>query len=507
MNTIQRITAVFVAVLISVSASAFDDGLTRSTPEEQGASSRAVAELFQDLEEGGFEVHGLMILRHDKVIAEHWWAPYGPEYTHAMYSSTKTFTAAAIGFAVQEGLVSIEDRVMDFFPELLPEKIPAGLPDLKVKHLLSMSAGHATTSYPGNGSDQVRSFLATEFAHEPGTSFAYDITCSHMLSRIITKVTGISLFEYLKPRLLDSIGISGDIVWEMDYDGCNMGNGGMHSRTSDLAKFGLFLKNRGRWNGQQLLDPKWIDEMTTPHIYQHPERTAEENSKDDGSQGYGYQTWMGRNGSYRAIGASNQVILVMPQYDLVVASNGSIRDENGFNDIIYKFASTLSDRKLKPEKGFSLSDALSGYALATPFEKGDGASAVKSCTRRYRMHVNELDITNISFRFDAAGNCFMTIESAGSVNNIPFGLDCWLYGQTDRRILGGRSVYPNPMGTTPYVTAGYCSWAEKDRLDAYSLSMFNVGSADTFHISFDADNITVNAGRTVLTGTLIKTTL
>ena len=103
-----------------------------------------------------------------------------------MYSNTKTYTAAAIGFAVQEGLLSEEDRVMDFFPELLPKELPAGLEKLKVKHLLSMSAGHASTSYPGSGKAQIKAFLATPFAHEPGTSFAYDITCSHVLSHIIT---------------------------------------------------------------------------------------------------------------------------------------------------------------------------------------------------------------------------------------------------------------------------------------------------------------------------------
>ena len=117
-----------------------------------------------------------------------------------------------------------------------------------------------------------------------------------MLSHIITKVSGVSIYEYLKPRLLDPLGIE-DVVWEMDNDGYNMGNGGSHMKTSDMAKMGLFLINKGKWNGQQLLDPAWIEAATTPHIYQHPERTPEENENaaDDGSQGYGYQIWMGRH--------------------------------------------------------------------------------------------------------------------------------------------------------------------------------------------------------------------
>ena len=94
-----------VAVLLAAFASAFayNDGLPRSTPEAEGVDPQAIVQFFQDLDQSGLEIHSIMILRHGKVIAEHWWEPYGPEYTHAMYSFTKTMTQAAVGFAVQEG--------------------------------------------------------------------------------------------------------------------------------------------------------------------------------------------------------------------------------------------------------------------------------------------------------------------------------------------------------------------------------------------------------------------
>ena len=327
---------------------AYDDGLTRSTPEEQGVPSETIARFFKMIEEKGYDMHGLMMLRHGKVIAEHWWAPYAPQYQHAMYSATKTFTGIAVGFAVKEGLLNIEDKVISFFPDLLPDTISPQLAKLSVKHLLTMSVGHASTTYAGSGNSQVRSFLAAHFAHEPGTSFAYNITASHMLSHIITKVSGVSIYEYLKPRLFDPLGIE-DVIWEMDNDGYNMGNGGSHMKTSDLAKMGLFLINKGKWNGKQLLDPAWIEAATTPHIYQHPERTPEENENaaDDGSQGYGYQIWMGRQHSYRAIGGQNQLIMVIPEYDFVLVCHSRIGDEAGFNNLIYDMLPTMSDKKLK----------------------------------------------------------------------------------------------------------------------------------------------------------------
>jgi CubicO group peptidase (beta-lactamase class C family) len=467
----------------------YEDGLSRSTPEEQGVPSETIANFFKQVEEKGYDVHGLMMIRHGKVIAEHWWAPYAPQYQHAMYSATKTFTGTAVGFAVQEGLLNIEDKVTSFFPDLLPDTISPQLAELSVKHLLTMSVGHASISYAGSGDSQVRSFLATPFAHEPGTAFAYDITASHMLSHIITKVTGLTLYEYLKPRLLDPLGIK-DVIWEMDNDGYNMGNGGSHMKTSDLAKMGLFLLNKGKWDGKQLLDPKWIEAATTPHIYQHPEKTPEENENaaDDGSQGYGYQIWMGRNHSYRAIGGQNQLIMVIPEYDFIFVCHSMIRDEAGFNKLIYDMLPSMSDKKLTANKSFDLNAAISGYEIKKPFE-GTSTTKVTMGTRRYKMDENALGITSTLFRFDGTGNCYITFITASAIHNIPFGLNTWLYGMTDRTLAMSRSAYPNTMGITPVRTAGTCSWKTANQLSAYYLSMFNPGATETFQFTFDGDKL------------------
>jgi CubicO group peptidase (beta-lactamase class C family) len=469
--------------------SGFEDGLSRSTPEEQGVPSETIARFFEQVKEKGYDVHGLMMIRHGKVIAEHWWAPYAPQFQHAMYSATKTFTGTAVGFAVQEGLLKIEDKVISFFPELLPDTISPQLAQLTVRHLLTMSVGHASTQYAGSGKSQVRSFLAAKFAHDPGPSFAYNITASHMLSHIITKVSGVSIYEYLKPRLLDPLGIE-DVIWEMDNDGINMGNGGSHMKTSDLAKMGLFLINKGKWNGKQLLNPEWIEAATTPHIFQHPERTPEENENvaDDGSQGYGYQIWMGRQHSYRAIGGQNQLIMVIPDYDFILVCHSSIGDEAGFNKLIYDMLPSMSDRVLKADKSFDLKKAIAGYEIKRPFENTT-ITKVTMNTRRYKIEENPSGISSLLFRFDGSGNCFLTFISAGAIHNIPFGLDSWLYGMTDRTLSGTRSVYPNTMGVSPVHTAGICTWTSTDKLSAYYLSMFNPGSAETFNFTFEGDEL------------------
>jgi len=189
---------------------------------------------------------------------------------------------------------------------------------------------------------------------------------------------------------------------------------------------GLFLINKGKWNGKQLLDPSWIEASVTPHIYQHPELTPEENEKadDDGSQGYGYQIWMGRHHTYRAIGGQNQLIMVAPDYDFVLVCHSSIGDEAGFNQLIYDMLPAMSDKKLRPNNAFNLNTEISRYAIKIPFE-GTSVSRVTTGTRRYRMDENASGILSTLFRFDSEGNCFLTFVTAGAIHNIPFGVDQW----------------------------------------------------------------------------------
>lgn len=497
MKKIQTISVIASLLLgLQAGAAQYSDGLPRSTPEAQGVRSEAIAEAFQKIAAKGYDVHGLMILRHGYVIAEHWWAPYAPEFQHAMYSATKTFTGCAVGLAVQEGYLKVSDKVISFFPDLIPAEMPEYLEDLTVEHLLTMSCGHASTRYAGSGAEQVRNFLATPFSSKPGTVFAYDVACSHMLSHILTRATEMSTYDFLKPRLLDKLGIE-DPVWEMDLDGVNMGNGGMHLKTSDLAKLGQFLLNGGQWNGEQILNKEWVEAQTTPHIFQRPGVSEEENMKDDGGQGYGYQTWMGRHNSYRAIGGCNQLSMVIPEYDLVVACTSNVRDEAGFNQVFYEMLESMSPKRLKPNKTFSLESAIKDYAYPVPYESVGEQYALRNCTKIYDLCQNDSGYSKVSLRFDGEGNCTVTLETSTAIHNHQYGLGKWVMGSTDRRISQSFS-YPNPMDVTAVRTAGRCAWLEPSVLSVTLMSMFNVGSTETivFDLKSDRLTMTIRSGRT-----------
>ena len=144
---------------------------SRVTPESVGIPSQAVLDLLDELYRYGIEMHSFMLLRHGKVCAEGWWKPYGPQIPHIMFSFSKSLTSTAIGFAVQEGLLSLDDRLVDLFPDKLPENPSENLQKATVRHLLMMGCGHETEIPDlGRGEpDWIAAFLHHPFVYEPGT--------------------------------------------------------------------------------------------------------------------------------------------------------------------------------------------------------------------------------------------------------------------------------------------------------------------------------------------------
>ena len=184
--------------------------LPRSTPEQQGISSGAISKFLEAIKKSGQEFHSLMIVRHGHVVAEGWWAPYSAEHRQQLYSLSKSFTSTAIGLAVDEGLLSVEDPVIKFYPDWLPENISENLAALKVKHLLMMGVGHDKDSIQileasAPGVPWEKTFLSLPVVYAPGTRFLYNSGASFMLSSIVKKVTGLSSPSILKTAVVRSV--------------------------------------------------------------------------------------------------------------------------------------------------------------------------------------------------------------------------------------------------------------------------------------------------------------
>src|SRR2546421_7508184 len=244
--------------------------LPRSVPEAEGVSSNNIIQFLDATAKSKTEFHSFMLLRHGKVIAEGWWNPYRADLKHTLYSCSKSFTATAIGFAVQEKRFSLDDKVISFFPNNLPDTVSKNLSELTVKDVLMMSDGQEpdpTFPVASKDTNWIKGFLATPVVHEPGTQFLYNSLGTYMLSAIVQKSTGQKTIDYLKPRLFDPLGIGGE-DWETDWQGINTGGGGVRLKTEDMAKFAELFLQKGNWNGKQILPASWVEEASSMKIMQ-----------------------------------------------------------------------------------------------------------------------------------------------------------------------------------------------------------------------------------------------
>ncbi|MFB7946388.1 serine hydrolase domain-containing protein [Kitasatospora phosalacinea] len=293
--------------------------LPRSAPSAVGVSSRAVGALLDRLEELPIECHSLLVVRRGQVVAEGWWAPYSAERPHLLYSLTKSFTAVAVGLAVADGLLAPDDLVVDLLPGHVPADAPEQARRITVHHLLTMTAGHAGDSleeaWRREPDDLVRGFLGLPFDAPEGTRHVYDNSTTFLLARIVERVTGRGLPEFLDERLFAPMGVD-HAEWDRVRGGAAFGFHGLHLTTEALAAFGELLRLGGRWGDRQLVPRAWVELATRRHV---ASESFISGAKDpDFSCGYGYQFWRSRHG-YHANGAYGQQCVVVPAHELVVA--------------------------------------------------------------------------------------------------------------------------------------------------------------------------------------------
>lgn len=290
----------------------------RTTPEAVGIPSASVEWLLDRLEEGWTEPHGLMIMRHGKVCAEGWWAPYATGIRHGLQSHTKTYAATAVGIAYTEGLLKLTDRIVDIFADEIPENPSENLKKLTVRDVLCMGCGMDTMPRPSK--DWIREFLATPVNHVPGTTFMYNSTGSTFLGAIVRKLTGLGLHDYLKPRLFDKIGIDAEnLRWITMPDGMEVGGGGLFATTEDNLRLMKLYADGGVWEGERILAEDYVKLATSKQNDSATERAVNPPAEDN-FVGYGFQIWMCRpKGVYRADGAMGQFTIVFPERDMLLA--------------------------------------------------------------------------------------------------------------------------------------------------------------------------------------------
>ncbi len=287
--------------------------LPRSTPEAEGLRSEAVRRFYEAVsgEVDSIAAHAVLVMRHGKVVAEGAWSPYRLDVPHMLYSMSKSVTGTAVGIAVDEGLLSLDERLADVFPELVTSTQAKVIKGMTVRHLLTMSTGsrfnEIGSMLDGNWA---KMFLESLPKFEPGTAFEYNSLNTYMLAAILRRRTGQTLVEYLKPRLFEPLHIE-RYQWEVCPQGVEKGGWGLSLTLEDAAKLGQLYLNRGMWEGKRIFSEAWADAATKKQI---------ETPHGEMKHGYGYQIWMSDDeGGYQFNGAFGQYVVVIPKHDAVVA--------------------------------------------------------------------------------------------------------------------------------------------------------------------------------------------
>lgn len=451
--------------------------LERVPPKSAGLGADALSDYLDRLGESG--CHSVMVLRHGKVALEGWWDPYRKEYNHIAYSLSKSFVSVAIGFAVQEKLLKLDDHVTDFFPERLPCRPCENMQKLKIRHLLTMSMGHrGITDHDFYRShDWLDEILHLYLEKEPGTDFFYDNRCTLLCSVILQKLTGLTVYEYLKPRLFEPLGIEN--VWWETRSGYNPGGWGLNLKTEDIAVFGQFLLNRGQWQGKQLLDPEYIDAAGSAVI-----ANAGVSVYDwaDWQKGYGYFFWQCvPEGVYRGDGAFGQFVIVAPRQDMVVAiTAGTDRAcellEATWTMLDDALADTAGSDTLLKEKAAKLSiPACEGDSCPEELKRYSG--------KTFEFPKNEAGFEKLSIVFGAADEIHMVIDAEE--------FDAFSgHGRWIETATGFQSDRFNAMTSFFYGDVACSSgWREDEYI--VKLVFTRTPYTDTMHIRFDGNAVRV----------------
>lgn len=313
------------------------------TPQEITAAVDTMLAVSDTMPDVNFE--SVMILKHGNVIYEKWMGEAAPDKPHQMWSVSKSFTATAIGMAIDEGKLQLSDSVISFFPDELPDTISDNLRAMTIRDLLTMNCGQDDEAWPRDSTKTwTRTFLEHPVPHKPGTWFIYNSVGSFMLSAIVQKVTGEKVNDYLTSRLWEPLHIDKP-VWDENPQGINCGGWGLNIKTEDMAKFGQLFLQKGQWNGKQLVSENWVNEASKYQVPSQPSGTRPDQIEERGLTkencawvwGYGYQMWRCPQDAYRADGLFGQYIFVLPDADAVIAVTSHTDNLQAENDLVYDY--------------------------------------------------------------------------------------------------------------------------------------------------------------------------
>lgn len=397
------------------------------SPEAAGISSRTVKRYIELLERRNIPMHSVLMMKGDKLFCECYFAPFHKDLNHRMYSQTKSFVSIAIGFLVDEGKLCLDDKIADFFPEKIDRKLPENIKAQTVRNMLMMSTvGYGEPWFDNKDRDRVHLYFNCNrsLSRYPGTIWEYDSQGSQVLSSLVEKVSGTTLFDYLNRKLFCHLGtFKGAKILKVPT-GESWGDSAMLCTSRDIMSFARFVMNYGRWNGTQLLSESYVREATSKLVdnREAPRTYAFHH-------GYGYLIWRTERNGFAFVGMGNELTVCLPDDDVIFVCTADCQGDEGSGReyIINHFFELIMDEMGAPlpennEAYKEFRDLTATRNLCAVLGNGDSPIKDEINGKTYVLGENRMGITEFTLKFENDGGKLCYTNAQG-YKELPFGIN------------------------------------------------------------------------------------
>lgn len=417
-----------------------------------------IKKYINEVVERGVCLHSFAMFHHGELVAEGYEKHFGKDFRHRLYSVSKTYTSAAIGCLIDEGKLSLSDKVFTFFTDLCPDNLHEYIKEATVRDLLMMATPFSETTYRPNDKDWVYTFFNTEPSHRPGRVFNYDTSATLVLCALVKRLTGKDFSVYLYEKVLSKIGYTCAPECVREPGGVQWGGSGIFATTVELGRFADLFVNGGRTrNGQQLISEKYIYDATHPQIC---------NSQSNEyacfrSHGYGYQVWVTSNG-FAFLGMGNQLAICVPEKDFVFVCTSDDQGNGFAREYIFDLLNRYVVNEIDENTEFSgITDLSDSLHLALPHTFFEGTPDLSFNGVTYKIAENRAGFDNIRFEIKGdEGRIYYQREGKDKV--LPFGIDRFVDGEFPEEHYSGMTI--NTPSEKPYRCSAAARFAEKDKL-------------------------------------------
>ena len=405
----------------------------RISPEAAGIPSAKVSEFISLLERRGLVTHSVLMMKGDNIFAEYYWKPFDADFCHRMYSETKSYVSIAIGLLEEDGLLNLDDKMASYFEDKYDHELNEFLGDLTIREMLCM-----TTCRSGNywfsfdDPDRTRLYFRKldSGSHPSGTVWEYDSSGSQVLSALVERLSGKSLFDFLYERIFCHLGTfkTAEILKTKNND--SWGDSALVCTTRDMASFGRLLMKKGNHEGKQLINAEYVDRATSAVV-----DNRENCHGSVFAHGYGYQIWRTEQNSFAFNGMGCQFTICTPDKDLLFVITGDNQGNASAANVIVGaymdlIVSSASETPLAENKAAqdSLAEVTADLNLRALCGMADSPMREKIDGKTFVCRENHAGITKFCFKFMGDHGEFCYTNAQGD-KVIPFGVNKNVFGK------------------------------------------------------------------------------